>query len=281
MVEPPENSTGLPSESDVNQALPEPRLRDQASRQLSTLLQYLRIDAGSSQPLYEQLQHQLEDYLHQGTLTAGQGLPAERVLAEALGTSRTVVKRAYDYLREREMVNSRGRAGTILRPHTRIQPEMGRLKGFTQEMQEVGMVPSTRLVSRQIVSDRTMASLFGRPSYASFLHLVRVRLANDKPMTREVAWYDLTLAPHLENWDGHGSAYDYIQQDPNLVLDWAQQSVEATMSDPPEMAEFGFFTPQPCLLLKRRTYTTNGAMAEYAEGVFRGDAYTYSLRLKV
>ncbi|MBV9508948.1 MAG: UTRA domain-containing protein, partial [Caulobacteraceae bacterium] len=43
---------------------------------------------------------------------------------------------------------------------------------------------------------------------------------------------------------------------------------------------FGFDEPAPCLLIKRRTYLRRGPMIEYVEGVFRGDVYTYRLRLE-
>ncbi|CAI8880271.1 protein of unknown function [Methylocaldum szegediense] len=45
---------------------------------------------------------------------------------------------------------------------------MGRLKGLTEEMRELGMRPSTRVLERAIVQDRIVSSIFGRPSTASF-----------------------------------------------------------------------------------------------------------------
>jgi GntR family transcriptional regulator len=37
--------------------------------------------------------------------------------------------------------------------------------------------------------------------------------------------------------------------------------------------------PLPCLLIKRRSYTHGEVMMEYVEGLFRGDTYSYRLRL--
>jgi len=49
------------------------------------------------------------------------------------------------------------------------------------------------------------------------------------------------------------------------------------------MRVFGFESPEPCLLLKRKTYTSQRAarqaLVEYVEGCFRGDAYVYRLKL--
>ena len=100
-------------------------------------------------------------------------------------------------------------------------------------------------------------------------------------MTREVAWYDLTLAPELANWNIQGSAYEFIQNQCGLSLSHADQTIEAAMSNTEEILAFGFNEPIPCLLLKRKTYTSTGLMVEYVEGTFRGDAYTYRITLRL
>ena len=49
---------------------------------------------------------------------------------------------------------------------------------------------------------------------------------------------------------------------------------------PEDNEAFGFQTPSPCLLLKRKTLSTTGRAVEYVEGTFRGDAYAYRLTLR-
>jgi GntR family transcriptional regulator len=113
-----------------------------------------------------------------------------------------------------------------------------------------------------------------------FLRLVRVRSGDAVPLSREVAWYDLTAAPALEYWDTSGSAYAFLQERCGITLAQAEQSIEAVMSSAEESQVFGFTVPGPCLLIKRRTFTTTGQLIEYVEGTFRGDAYTYRLKLQ-
>ena len=62
------------------------------------------------------------------------------------------------------------------------------------------MKPSTRLMERDIVTDRTLSSLFERPTTAQFLR----RCGCDWAIRRcrgEVAWYDLSTAPALAEWN--------------------------------------------------------------------------------
>ena len=231
-------------------------------------------------PYYVQLQRQLQALIDSGTLGEGSYLPSERDLAEALKISRTTVKRAYDALREADVIaSSAGRGGTVVKRAPRISPEMSRLKGFTEEMRELGVEPSSCLLALEVVQDRTIASIFGRPSHAPLLHVRRLRLGNGAPLSRELAWYDLTLAPQLEDWPGDGSAYAWLREHCGIHMGGAEQSIEAVLSSEPEMQAFGFDTPMPCLLIKRRSLDTEGRMIEYVEGTFRGDAYAYRVHL--
>lgn len=247
----------------------------------AVFIRRLKPDAGISEPVYRQLQRQIIEMIQSGELGEGDSLPSERTLAEALSLSRTTIRRCYNELREQEYITTHGRAGVMVNTPPRINPELGRLKGFTEEMREIGVEPSTRLLERRIVSGRTIASIFNRPSTARFLKLVRLRLGDGMPMTREVAWYDLTLAPALADWDASGSAYQFLRQQCGVTLADGEQTIEAAMSNDEEMAAFGFDEPGPCLLLKRKTYATSGQVVEYVEGTFRGDAYTYRITLQM
>lgn len=248
---------------------------------LALLLSRLELRDTLSGPYYLQLQRQIQGLIDAGELETGKGLPSERELAKALNISRTTVKRSYDCLREAQsLVSSQGRGGTLVRAAPRVSPGLHQLKGFTEEMRELGLEPSTRVVERAVLQERTIASIFGRPSQAVFFKLVRVRLANGAPMSREVAWYDLAVAPALEDWDGEGSAYAFLREQCGVELAWADQSVEAVLSSPVEDEVFGFAQAGPCLLLKRRSHSAQNVLVEYVEGTFRGDAYAYRLKLQ-
>jgi GntR family transcriptional regulator len=202
-------------------------------------------------------------------------------MAKALNLSRNTVRRCYENLRKAGQINSDGIKGTVVKGVPYINPVIGKLKGFTQEMQELGIEPSTQLIAYDVLHDRTIASIFRRPSTAKFLRLIRLRLGNGVPMTREVAWYDLTTAPNLENWDTAGSIYDFLSQHCGIELKWAEQSIEAMLSSEEESKVFGYENASPCLLLKRKSYALKDQLIEYVEGTFRGDAYTYRIKLKI
>lgn len=241
----------------------------------------LDLRSDTAKPLYQQLEDQLTRLIGEGVLPPGTTLPAERQLAERLSISRATVQRSYNALRQRKLLSAQGRLGSIVQgPGPRLHSGMDRLKGFTEEMHELGRVPSSRILEQAVVRDRSIASIFGEPSDTSFLKLVRVRAGDEVPMSREVAWYNLARAPGLAQADLTGSVYARLAS-MGLPLVRCDQTVEAAAPTEEECAIFGFRQPVPCLLIKRRSYGADGDMLEYVEGLFRGDTYTYRLTLKV
>lgn len=79
-----------------------------------------------------------------GELGEGYSLPSERTLADALRLSRElsgVVTMNY----VSRYISTHGRAGVMVKAPPRINPELGKLKGFTEEMHDIGVEPSTQL----------------------------------------------------------------------------------------------------------------------------------------
>jgi GntR family transcriptional regulator len=245
----------------------------------SGILAKLRLDSTTSEPYYQQLKRQIQSMIHGGDIPTGSNLPSERVLAEALGVSRTTIKRCYNDLRHARLLSTHGRGGTQVQALQKIQHPVGKLKGFAEDMRERGMAASTQLVAHDVVQDRMIASIFGRPSVNSFAKLVRIRLANGQPLAREVAWYDLALAPPMADWDTRGSVYTFLQERCGLDLTTAEQTIEAVMSSDAESKAFHYPAPAPCLLLKRKSFSSENKLVEYIESTYRGEAYAYHLNL--
>ena len=245
---------------------------------LATLIQ-LRND--TAEPLYQQLETRLRTLIVEGVYGPGTTLPAERGLAEILGVSRTTVTRCYAMLRDIGLIRSAGRLGFIVEgAPARLNPGMDRLKGFTEEMKELGRVATSDVLDAGPRCDRAIASLFDLPSNTLLLKLERVRRGDGIPLSHELAWYNLTVVPELSHVDVDASIYEQLTRFGTRLVS-CEQSIEATTPSAEECAIFGFSRPLPCLLIKRRSYDTRGRMIEYVEGLFRGDSYAYRLRLGV
>ncbi|MGK5681507.1 GntR family transcriptional regulator [Actinoplanes sp. URMC 104] len=74
----------------------------------------ITIDPGSATPPYEQVRLRIAALAAAGTLAAGQKLPPVRALAADLGLAANTVARAYRELELAGLVETRGRAGTVV-----------------------------------------------------------------------------------------------------------------------------------------------------------------------
>ncbi len=72
------------------------------------------IDADSAVPPYEQVRLRIAELAAGGRLAAGAKLPPVRQLAAELGLAANTVARAYRELEQAGLVETRGRAGTVV-----------------------------------------------------------------------------------------------------------------------------------------------------------------------
>lgn len=74
----------------------------------------IHLDPGSETPPYEQIRLRIADLAASGALAAGTKLPPVRRLATDLGLAANTVARAYRELEHAGLVETRGRAGTVI-----------------------------------------------------------------------------------------------------------------------------------------------------------------------
>ena len=90
----------------------------QRRRRLVMSFEMVRLDRGSSEPLYQQLYRQIREELESGTFDSSASLvPSSRVLAATLGISRPTVNQAFSKLLEEGYLQARKRSGIFVADH--------------------------------------------------------------------------------------------------------------------------------------------------------------------
>ncbi len=74
----------------------------------------VRLDPQSASPPFDQIRTQLAARITGGGLVAGTRLPTVRAMAEQLGVAVNTVARAYRELEAAGLIETRGRAGTVV-----------------------------------------------------------------------------------------------------------------------------------------------------------------------
>jgi DNA-binding transcriptional regulator YhcF (GntR family) len=105
------------------------------------------IDADSAVPPYEQVRMRIAELAAHGALAAGTRLPPVRALAAELGLAANTVARAYRELEQAGLVETRGRAGTLVTARAARTPAAAQqaARRYADEVRALGVPETTAL----------------------------------------------------------------------------------------------------------------------------------------
>ena len=239
------------------------------------------IDKALPTPAYLQLRQALERAIENGSLRPGQALPSERELALRLRLSRMTVRRAFEELEGRGLLEQRQGSGTYVRAHP-LEQVLDRVLGFTDEARGLGFRPgATLLEADRLPADREAAAALLVPPDTPLLRIVRLRAADDAPLAIQAAH----LAPHvatlsLEELARTGSLYRALEAQFGIRPARARQSVGARLPTRRERELLQIDRDVPVLELERTTYADDGRPFEFVRSSYRGDGYRMVLHLR-
>jgi GntR family transcriptional regulator len=230
-------------------------------------------------PLYSQVKEVLRERI--GRLRGGEHeqLPSERELARDLRISRMTVRQAVrDLIAEGAIYTAPGR-GTFLASGEVTQQLVG-LTSFSQEMTKRGLVPSSRLLEAQSITDDEIAARLRLQPDEAIARIRRLRLADGEPMAIETTHLPLSLCPGLLSMDlERGSLYELLQRVFRLRFGAATQTITAESARPATARMLGLEEGDPVLLMERSSELDNGRPFEYVRSWYRADRYHFAVRL--
>lgn len=156
-------------------------------------------------------------YIKHYDLQGGDRLPAERVLCEELGVSRTALRAAITRLISCGTLESRRGSGTYVCPPKPLNI-FQETWNYTQAVERVGSKSTARLVwSKVVYADIDLAQKaqidLGMPLFC----IRRVRVVNGSPASIETAHVNLSLCPSLPDHDfEQESLYDVLLKEGNV-----------------------------------------------------------------
>jgi DNA-binding transcriptional regulator YhcF (GntR family) len=107
----------------------------------------LHIDHDSAVPPYEQVRLRIAELAASGALAAGAKLPPVRTLATELGLAANTVARSYRELEQAGLVETRGRAGTVVTARAAGTPAAAQraAEAYAARVHELGIPTTTAL----------------------------------------------------------------------------------------------------------------------------------------
>ena len=227
-------------------------------------------------PLYVQLHDTLQADIHAQRLKPHQQLPSEREFCARFHVSRMTVRQALIGLTRDGLIYSRVGKGTFV-GEPKIDQQLKTLTGFSQEMSSRGSTPSSRVLEAKLQSvSADLAQVIRVPVGTEIALLTRVRFADGVPLAIETVHLPHALCPNLLHHDfSTESLYDVLEREYGYRLTRAEQTIEAALANPRDIAMLQLVPPAPVLVMERLTFTDQDVLIEYVQSTYRGDRYKF------
>ena len=197
-------------------------------------------------------------------LKGGDQLPAERVLQERLGVSRTALRGAIASLSSAHVLESRVGSGTYVRPKPPINI-FQRSRAFSDAVRQAGMEPSTRVVHVETYDvDEKLAQKFEVKAGTPVMELCRLRMADDMPVAVETTYVNRTLAPDIQNNDFQTvGLYEVLERDYGLRPKHSHERISVTQANAEEAELLGIDEGTPVFYERGLEMNKDGVPIEY------------------
>lgn len=227
-------------------------------------------------PKHEQLRAILLD-LCRTALQPGDMLPSERKLVDEYGVSRITVREAVGQLVADGVLERVPGKGTFVA--RRAVRSTLHLASFHEDMRRAGAIPSTRVLqAERAVPPPDVASLLRLRPFDEAFHIVRLRLANEQPISVDDGWYNPAYLPDLLSADLEASLYEQFDKRYGVPINRAEQSVAARACPAETARHLQVEEGDPVLVFDRVSYSDKLPI-ERAVSTYRGDRYQLQMSL--
>ena len=238
------------------------------------------LDKNGFIPLYYQIQRALMEKIQSGELNEGDSLASEEELSRLYQVSRMTARQALHGLKTSGFAFSeKGRGTFVTRP--KLEKNIMHLQGFTEDMRQRGMKPSSRLLEQSVVqASQALAERLKVSAEDNVLHLRRLRLADGTPMALEESHVPLKQFPGLDRIDfAKHSLYHTLRERYGVRVAYADEVIEALPATREESELLTIPKKASVLSISRVIMTTQESPIEAACSRYRGDRYRASIRV--
>jgi GntR family transcriptional regulator len=228
------------------------------------------------------LRDRLATEIEAGSPGPGKRLGAERELAARLGVSRSTLRAALDSLETAGVVHRvRGRSGGIFVSERRVERDLTSLTSLPVYMRRQGFQSGARVLSTATVgADAETAAALDVPEGALVLEVVRVRLADEQPISLERARFPADRFPGLLDRSLSGSLYELLESGYGLRPSVAEERVEVVGATAAEARVLEVRAGAPLVSIARTAWSEDGRPFERSNDLFRADRVRIVVRVR-
>ena len=237
----------------------------------------VQLDKSVPVPLYFQVAKIIEHAIHDGDLPAGSRLENEIALGERLGLSRPTVRRAIQELVDKGLLVRRRGIGTqvVHGPVTRNVE----LTSLYEDLDQSDKHPTTVVLLREVIpADANMAEVLGVELGSDVLHLKRLRLADEIPVSVLENFLPAAFCDITESDLTKYGLYQLIRTR-GVTIRVAKQRIGARSASASETKLLEIERSGSVLTMDRTAYDSAGKTVEFGHHCYRPDRYSFQVTL--
>ena len=182
-----------------------------------------------AQPVYLRVKQLIEEEIKH--LVSNAMIQSERDLAEKYNVSRMTARKAIEELIKEGKLYRKDKVGTFVADGKLHEP-VAELVGFTSEIISKGMRPNTKVFNYEIIqADERLAKHLEIKVNDRVHSLLRLRMADNRPMTLEHTYIPLSVVKELPESVIHRSIYAFLDGELNVKIASGSQMVSAIKAD--------------------------------------------------
>lgn len=227
-------------------------------------------------PRYKQIENDLLDKINIGIYVVDSPLPTEAELSATYEVSRVTVRQALSNLVAKGFIYRNQGSGSFVAKHCAVQ-RTPLLKSFTEDMIEMGKIPSTIVNTFSITAaGQTISKILGIHPDSRIYYIERTRSADDIPIMFEKTYMSVDLHPTISIKVLESSKYKYADEN-GFYIDYGYQNIAPLF--PPEYIanNLRIDTKTPILRIANTTFLKNGAIFDYTELYLNPELYQLNI----
>ncbi|MDR2464814.1 MAG: GntR family transcriptional regulator [Streptococcaceae bacterium] len=229
-----------------------------------------------NQPVYIQIHDEIKKRIEEGEWKVGDKLPSERELSQLFKVSRMTLRQAIQALSDEGIIERKLGSGTYV-SRERVQEKMTGTTSFTEIMENIGKVPSSKTVSYYYTSaTRSEIEKLRLQPGERVLRMERIRYADDLPICFEVTTIPERIAKVFSKEEVTNHFYQTLRKH-GYSIGSAEQTISASVSNDKISEYLSIDKKSAILRLRQVTYLEDMNVFEYVRSQYVGNRFEFYL----
>jgi len=237
------------------------------------------IDERLPTPLYHQIYLLVRERIVSGELTKGALLPGEQEMARRLNVSRITVKRAFNELAARGLVERQRGRGTTVAGEAVIPMVSGTFDTLIESLQRMGLQTDVELLDAQdLPAGRRIADRLELDPGEVVQRAIRLRRLNGEPFSYLVNYIPLAIARRYSTDDLASTSMLTLLERAGAPAREAEQWITAVAATPAIAAALNVAHGAPLLKIDRLMRGAKRQPVQFIEVHYRPDRFHYHIQ---